>query len=272
LNRIRRLFMGRHAGETTVYTSCYTDGCGNVAGACPLKVHVKDGVMTGIEAGDIINQGMFREDVSEDAIRAEMIQHRPCSRAYSWRRTINHPDRAKYPMKSVGERGERRFTRISWDEALDTVVAKIREIGGKYGPHCILGELPVIEWGGRWGIRTWGMSSFSGYILPDLVTLGYCSPGIAVTDNEAHEFTDIFNSRLILWFGHNPAITEHGSVNWFMRAKEKGIPIIIVDPIYTISAEVYADQWIPIRPNTDLAMLLAMANVLLRRISMMQIM
>ncbi len=256
--------MKKQTGETVVYTNCFTSGCGVPGGACLLKVHVKDGVMTAIEPGDPINQGIPREDVSEDALRAEMIQCRPCSRAYLWGRTLNHPDRAKYPMKRVGQRGERRFVRISWDEALDTIVAKIKKIAENYGPHCILGELPVLQWAGPWGFKTWGHSSLSGFLLPDLVTLGYCSPGIAVTDNEAHEFTDIFNSRLILWFGHNPAVTEQGAAYWFMLAKERGIPIIIIDPQYSISAEVYADQWIPIRPGTDLAMLLAMANVLFK--------
>ncbi|MFC1987439.1 molybdopterin-dependent oxidoreductase [Chloroflexota bacterium] len=254
--------MGKNDKETIVYCSCNASGCGNPAGGCPLKVHVRNGVITAIEPGDPINQGMFREDVSEEVIRAEMIQHRPCSRAYTWSKTVNHPDRAKYPMKSIGERGERRFLRISWDEALDTIAAKIKEIGNNYGPYCILGELPVLQWAG-YGFRTWGMSSSSGYVLPNLVTLGFC-PGAAGSDIERHEHTDIFNTKLILWFGANPAITQQAAAYWTMLAKERGIPIIIVDPNYSISAEVYADQWIPIRPNTDLTMLLAMANVLFK--------
>ena len=256
--------MERQAGETVVYASCRGSGCGLPGIQCLLKVHVKDGVIKAIEGGDPINQGMPREDVSEDAIRAEMTQRRPCSRGYTWGRTVNHPDRAKYPMKRVGERGENRFVRISWDEALDTIVAKINEIGEKYGPRCILGEMPPLHWVGPWNFVTWGASSKSGYILPDLVTLGYCHGATAVKDDEEHEYTDIFNTKLILWFGANPAVTEQGAAYWFMLAKERGIPVIIVDPMYSVSAEVYADQWIPIRPNTDLAMLLAMANVLFK--------
>lgn len=75
--------MERHAGETVVYTNCYTSGCGIPPDVCLLKVHVKDGVLGAIEGGDPINQGLHREDVGEDAIRAEMIQRRPCARAYT---------------------------------------------------------------------------------------------------------------------------------------------------------------------------------------------
>lgn len=87
--------------------------------------------------------------------------------------------------------------RISWDEALNTIVAKIKEIGENYGPYSILGELPVLQWAGPWNFLTWGHSSFSGYILPNLVTLGYCQGNTAVRDSEIREYTDIFNTRLM---------------------------------------------------------------------------
>ena len=255
--------MQRHHGESVVYISCFTSGCGPPNAACPVKVRVKDGVITAIEPGDPLNQGTFIEDIPEHAIRAEMVQHRPCQRAYAWRKTIYHPDRARYPMKRVGERGQRTFVRISWDEALNTIVDRTREIGQEYGPYCVLGELPVLQWVGPWGFLTWGESSHCGFTLPDLVTLGYCQGSLDVTDFERHEYTDIFNTKLMLWFGGNPAVCE-ATAYWVMLAKERGIPIIIVDPFYSVSAEVYADQWIPIRPGTDLAMLLAMANVLFK--------
>ena len=129
--------MARYKGERVVYASCRASGCGNPGGGCPLKVYVKDGVITAIEPGDLINQGMLREDVGEDAIRAEMIQMRNCSRAYAWPRTVHHPDRARYPMKRVGERREHRFVRISWDEALDTIATKMKEIAEKNGLYRI---------------------------------------------------------------------------------------------------------------------------------------
>ncbi|MFH1381620.1 MAG: molybdopterin-dependent oxidoreductase [Chloroflexota bacterium] len=254
--------MGTDASEKIVYSSCYTSGCGFPPSSCLLKVHVRDGIIRGIEPADPTNHGMPREDIGEDAIRKEMIQARPCSRGYLWPKTIYHPDRAKYPMKSIGQRGERKFVRISWDEALDTVAAKIKETAQKYGPYSILGDFPVMPWLSPGSFLTWGISSTSGYIMPDLVTMGFCQGHTGVRDNEIQEYSDVLNTKLVLRFGANPAVTEQGAAYWLMRAKERGIPIIFVDPTYTVSAEVFADQWIPIRPGTDLAMLLAMANVL----------
>ncbi|MBI4334152.1 MAG: molybdopterin-dependent oxidoreductase [Chloroflexi bacterium] len=250
--------------ESAVYCTCSASGCAIPGGVCLLKVHVKDGVMTRIEAGDPINRGISRDHVCDNTIRSEMFQCRPCSRGYSWRRTIYHEDRAKYPMKRAGKRGSGKFVRISWDEALDTIAARVKETADKYGPNCILGELPVLQLVGPWNFITWGLASHSGYTLPDLVTLGYCQGQTAVTDNEVHEYTDIFNTRLILLFGSNAAVTERGMAYWLMLARERGIPVVIVDPSYSVAAEVFADQWIPIRPGTDLAMLLAMANVLFK--------
>jgi anaerobic dimethyl sulfoxide reductase subunit A len=256
--------MEKIVNNKVAYCTCSASGCSAIGRACPLKVYVKDGVITAIEKADQLNHGMFREDLSEDAIKAEMIQLRPCSRAFTWRRTIYHPDRAKYPMKRIGKRGECDFIRISWEEALDTIITKMKKIVDDYGPYCIYGELPVTQWLGPWGVVPWGANSFSGYLLSDLVTLGYCQGHTAVSDFEVQEFTDIFNSKLILLFGANPAVTEQENAYWLMLAKKKGIPIIIVDPVYTVSAEVYANQWIPIRPGTDLSLMLAIANVLFK--------
>ena len=250
--------------EKIIYTTCSESGCGMPECACPLKVHVKDGILTSIEPGDTLNYGQSMEGLNEEALKTEMFQQRPCSRAYTWRKTIYHPDRAKYPMQRIGKRGKGEFIRISWDKAIEVIVNKIKKISKEHGSHFFLGELPVLQWAGPWSLITWGLSSNSGFLLPDLVTLGHCQGHTAVKDQENHDYADIFNTKLIIWFGVNPAVTQQGSANWVMHAKEKGIPIIIIDPVYSISAEVYADQWIPIRPNTDLAMMLAIANVLFK--------
>jgi anaerobic selenocysteine-containing dehydrogenase len=61
---------------------------------------------------------------------------------------LNHPDRLKYPQKRVGAKGEGKWERISWDEALDTIAAKFKEIKEKYGPEYVafgLGEPKGME-------------------------------------------------------------------------------------------------------------------------------
>ena len=103
------------AGERMVRTGCPSHNCG---GRCLLRVFVKDGVIVRIEGDD-----RPTDTVSDPQLRA-------CIRGRAYRRRQYHPDRLKYPMKRVGPRGEGRFERISWDEALDRVaweIVRVRE-------------------------------------------------------------------------------------------------------------------------------------------------
>jgi len=83
--------------EKVVNTVCH-DHCTN---ACLLKLHVKDGKITRIETDD-----------------GPEPQHRACAKGRAYRQLVYHPDRLKFPLRRVGERGEGNFERISWDEAL----------------------------------------------------------------------------------------------------------------------------------------------------------
>src|SRR5208337_910069 len=83
--------------------------------------------------------------------------------------------------------------------------------------------------------------------------------------SQATEGPDIFNSKLIVLQGIDPSssifllYTEY----YYILAKEKGIPIIVIDPRFTATAEAVGSQWIPIRPGTDVAFQLAVAYVLI---------
>src|SRR4030042_1388939 len=103
--------------EKTVKTAC-SSHCG---GRCLLEVHVRDGVITRIETD-----------------RGEEPQLRACRRCRAYRQRVYDPDRLKFPMRRVGKRGEGKFERISWDEALDTVAKELMRVRDKYGPSAIL--------------------------------------------------------------------------------------------------------------------------------------
>jgi len=231
-----------------------TGCCHDCGGRCTLKAHVKD--------GKIIR---FETDNGEDP------QLRACLRGRAYRQKVYHPDRLKYPMRRIGERGEGKFERISWDEALDIVANKMKEIKEKYGNSSILfvpgsgnqgmlhGVMPVglmlNQFGGY--TRMWGAPSYEGALFASMATYGTMMTG------NARE--DLFNSKLIIMWGWNPANTiwDPGTPLMLAKAREKGIKIINIDPIFTDSAAVLADQWIPIRPGTDTAMLIAMAYVII---------
>lgn len=238
--------------EKIVPTMCVSH-CG---GSCLLRAHVADGVITRIETDD-----------------GEEPQLRACLRGRSYRQRVYSPDRLKYPLKRVGARGEGKFKRVSWDEALNTVASELKRVRETYGPasiihwasaasqglvHCLNTRIArlLCMMGGC--TMSWGVHSYEGGIFAAEATFG--------TILEGSTYDDLVNSRLIILWGWDPAVSiAHCNTTWFLvQAKEAGARIISVDPRYTDSAAALAHRWIPIRPGTDAAMLLAMAYVMIK--------
>ena len=248
----------RQVGDIIKYTTC-VEHCFSM---CLIKVHIRDGRIWAIEPDDTINHGIPREDghLSDELIDKCMITNRPCTKGYAHIRNLYDPNRVKYPMKRVGERGEAKFERISWDEALDTIATKLVEVKEKYGPLSI-GDFghdgfALSAWFGA-GVSDWGGHSLQGVEEPEMWVLGRQQ-----THENRQDESNLLKSRLIVLWGFNPATTLSNHVIYTMlRARERGIPIISIDSRYTPTAEVIANQWIPIRPTTDVAMMIAMANV-----------
>lgn len=238
--------------EEKVIMSACSRHCG---GACMLKVHVKDGVITRIETDD-----------------GEDPQLRACLRGRAQRQYVYAPDRLKFPMKRIGERGEGKFERISWDEALDTVAMEIKRVRDTYGPGAIIfrggaGDMVILH--GRRAIarclsmaggysRTWGGVSYEAGRFASHIMYG--------TLAARNSRDDLLNSRLIILWGLNPVDTVVDcNTTWYLtQAREADARIIAVDPRHTDTAAMFAQQWIPIRPSTDAAMLLAMAYTMIK--------
>ena len=238
------------------YTTC-SEHCFN---ACILKVHVRNGKIWAVEPDDTINHGVAREDghLSDDLIDKCMITVRPCTKGYAHIRNLNAPNRVIYPMKRVGERGEGKWERISWDEALDTIAGKLKYYKENYGPLSIgddWNDFPLSKWFGA-GVADWGIHSKNGVAEPERWVLGRDGQG------DRQDEANLLQSELIVLWGFNPGTTMSNHIIYtLMRARERGIPIISIEPRYTPTAETVATQWIPIRPTTDTAMMIAVANV-----------
>ena len=231
-----------------------TGCCHDCGGRCVLRAHVKD--------GKIIR---FETDNDEEP------QIRACMRGRAYRQRVYSPDRLKYPLRRIGNRGEGKFERISWDKALNIVAAKLKETKQKHGNSAILlvpgggnqgmlhGYLPVGLMLNLFGgfTRMWGAPSYEGALFGSMATYG------TITTGNVRE--DLLNTHLLIMWGWNPANTiwDPGTSLMLARVKEKGIKIIVIDPIFTDSAAIFADQWIPIRPGTDTAMLLAMGYTII---------
>ncbi len=237
-------------GVTIVPTGC----CHDCGGRCVLKAHVK--------GGKVIR---FETDNGEEP------QIRACARGRAYRQRLYSPERLQHPLRRVGEKGEGKFEPIPWDEALEEVAHRMKKVKEEHGNSSILfvpsggnqgmlhGAFPVgamlMAFGGF--TRTWGIASFEGALFASMSTYGTIRTG--------NSRDDFLNSKLLIMWGWNPAVTIHdpGTALMIAKAREKGIRVVAIDPRYTDSAGILADEWIPIRPGTDSAMLIAMAYVIL---------
>lgn len=249
----------------TVVTSC-DHNCGS---RHMLVAHKKGDVIVRLSTDD----GRYQAGGTFGFETEQIPQLRACLRGRSYRLRLYSPERLLYPMMRVGERGEGRFKRVSWDEALDFIAHKMVELKQKYGPTAILDQAYagtsygvlhksdqieglLARFLGMFGCRTssWSVPSYQGTTTSSRITFGTIEDG-----NEDDAFA---HSKLIIMWGWNPAYTFHGgNTFYYMRlAKQRGCKFVLVDPQYTDSAASYDAWWIPIRPNTDAAMLAGMAH------------
>ena len=257
---------GEKAGEEKVVWSACTVNCGS---RCPLRMHVKDNRITYVETD---NTGTETYNLDH--------QVRACFRGRSMRRRVYNPDRLKYPMKRVGKRGEGKFKRISWDEALTEIAQSLRKNIEAYGNESIYLNYGTGTLGGTM-TRSWPpgatmvarlMNCIGGYLnhygdystAQIAVALDYTYGGGWALGNS---MADIENTKLIVLFGNNPAETRMsggGLTYCIEQAKARSnAKLIIIDPRYNDTGAGREDEWIPIRPGTDAALVAAMAYVMI---------
>lgn len=235
----------------------HTMGRNNCGGRCIIHAHVRDGQI---------------EKLTTDTPQAagDDVPLCACVRGLNYHKTFLGPDRLRYPMKRVGERGEGKFQRISWEEATDLIAREWVRIRDTYGP------------GSRYVNYATGISAaISGSSLAKRLLkldggyLGYYNSYSTACIRKAtdlmygtcetgNSLVDWLNSNLIILWGHNPAETKFDSqtMYYLRRARKKGIPIIVVDPRRNDTAEQLGAEWVPLRPATDAALQDAMAYVI----------
>ncbi|UCD76972.1 MAG: molybdopterin-dependent oxidoreductase [Desulfobacterales bacterium] len=240
--------------DAKIVRSTSTFDCG---GRCPLKLHVKNNRILRVEGDDT----------------AEPEQLRTCLRCRAIRQYVHHPERLMFPQKRIGERGGGKFERISWDEALDTLAAELKRVKETHGNAGIFlatggGYLAGLHNGGlaaqrllnQFGgcVTHYGNISSEGAVWASLTQYGSVMVG--------NSREDLLNSKMIILWGWDPARMISGTNTMYhvIKARENGARVIAVDPRYHDTAATVADEWIPIYPGTDTAMMVAMANVMIR--------
>ncbi|EPV8665355.1 DMSO/selenate family reductase complex A subunit, partial [Escherichia coli] len=207
----------------------------------------------------------------DNELDSQMPIMRACVRGRGYRKFVYHPDRLKYPMKRVGKRGEGRFERISWDEATTLIADKLKRITQQYGPASRYVHVGTAVSGGTFSGDAMArrlLNLTGGYLeYYHSVSLGNTAAatpytyGVAASGNSMDTLLD---TKLVILWGHNPTETIFGHTNYyFQKMKQNGTRFIVVDPRYSDTVSSLADQWIPLLPTTDNALMDAMMYVII---------
>ncbi|MBM9433960.1 DMSO/selenate family reductase complex A subunit [Flaviflexus equikiangi] len=248
---------GMEGVDGTFWNACLA----NCQSRCPLRLQVKDGTVVRV----------LPDNTGSDELGD--LQIRACVRGLNQRERIYSPDRIKKPMKRTGKRGEGKWEEISWEEAFDTIASNMKRVKDTYGNEAIWYHYGSGSTGGNITKRgTWPrlLNSYGGY-------LGYYGDYSTAQITAAFPYQyggwmasnsleDAQNSKLQVMFGNNPLETrmsgggELGVVQKIRR--EHGVRTIIVDPRYSETAVDVGDEWVPIRPGTDAALVAGLIYVM----------
>jgi anaerobic selenocysteine-containing dehydrogenase len=241
--------------DTGVERKAVPTACWSCVTRCAAMGFVEDGRLVKMES-------------HPNSIRTEGLM---CSKGQSGPNDVYFPDRILYPMKRVGERGDGKWKRISWDEALDEMVSVLKPLrdagtpekfcfhygrmkasssklikslflNGAYGTKTVPGHTSICE-GGKWTAH-------------ELVWGGHF-------DN-----WDFDNTDYVLNFGSNVLETHTNHIPCgprLIRAKvDRGVKVVTFD-VRLSNTAAKSDEWVPVKPGTDIAVLLAMCNVVLNK-------
>ena len=231
------------SSETITTTVCRS----NCSQACLFNVHARDGRVV---------------KLTPKAYETELYSG-CCLRGLSMQERTYSEKRVKYPLRRVGERGGDEWERISWDEALEEVGSRFKEIQDKYGKQALAvsrlnGNGCSLNGAGSFVARfanaaeatLQGFSIDQAFEYAAFRVLGtFCT----------NETADAVNSKTILVWGFNPVWASPQTWRCFLAARDAGAKIVVVDPVYSATAA-QADKYIPVKAGTDTLIALALLN------------
>jgi anaerobic selenocysteine-containing dehydrogenase len=185
-----------------------------------------------------------------------------------------HPDRLLHPLRRTTPKGaaDPGWERITWDEALDTVAARLRALADESGPESVVfgscspstsAISDSVDWVQRLR-RAFGSPNLCasmelcgwGRYLASMYTFGAPVPGVFMPDLE--------RAGCILYWGYNPSVARLAHATATVAARKRGARLVVVDP-RRVGMAAEADHWLRVRPGTDAALALALAGVMIER-------
>jgi molybdopterin-containing oxidoreductase family molybdopterin binding subunit len=241
-----------HAVRTVCDPNCHASP------RCGITAHVENGRITKIEPGTFPLPEYDRRICAMGMARLEQQYHK---------------DRLLYPLRRVGERGEGRWRRISWQEAFDLLAERLRNVAAQYGSRALAfftgsGAAGVLTKGSahRFAAAIGGTAYRAGgvdYGVPKGLEYMFGVPAATFFRPGGHEMADAVNSRIILLWGGNAADTRLVDFHFLTAAQRRGAKLVCIDPNRSATAQ-HADQWLSPRPGTDGALALGLLAEVLR--------
>lgn len=232
----------------------------NCGSRCPVRIHARDGRVRWVET-------------DSQPEREGVPQMRACLRGRALRYWLEAPERLNVPLKRTGRRGEGLFEPISWDEAIEEIASHIRRIVAAYGNDAVFLPYATGLWPTKgspferlmncYGGHLGSYGDYSSMQLQEAIRYTYGDDGY----HSSSVLGETEHSDLVVLFGNSPADTRMGGAGaaWeFAQAREKaGFKVISIDPRHTETLAGHADEWVPIRPGTDAALVAGIAHVLI---------
>src|SRR5262245_57515376 len=180
------------------------------------------------------------------------------------------PDRLLWPMRRTGSKGEGRFARISWDDALGEAASRWRIVIAADGPQAIwpyygTGSLGMIQGLAGAGRRLWNVLGTTHHHLSICMSAGGFATGYTLGDNRiGMDPEGIADARLVVLWGANPLVTHHHIWKFVAAARREGAHVVAIDPVRTRTAD-HVDEHLAPRPGTDAALALGLLHVVVAR-------
>ncbi|MDK2372891.1 MAG: molybdopterin-dependent oxidoreductase [Candidatus Korarchaeota archaeon] len=250
--RALRMYAGRVSYDRAVRSLC----AANCTQACGWNAYVRGNVIIGLKQAADYD--------AYDPVAGSAYNPRGCMRGASFVRYVHGPMRVRYPYKRVGKRGEGKFKRVTWDEALREIAGKVLDIVEKYGADTIVFFSPIPAYN--------YISAGAGYRLANLLGASgplsfydwYCDlpPGEPITwgtQTEESEEWDWTRAKLLILWGSNVAESRIAAAHFVSEARYRGTKVVYIGTDFTATARL-ADEFISVKPGTDAAMVNAMIH------------
>lgn len=187
---------------------------------------------------------------------------------------VYHPDRLLYPMKRTNPKGsaDAGWQRITWDEALDTIAEKLKDLSARHGPESVVFNTASPSTSALSDSMAWVRRLRKAFGSPNQsVSMELCGWGRYLANLysfgaglPADCMPDLENAGCILFWGYNPTVSRIAHATTTVAAQAAGAKLIVIDPRKAGLAR-RADLWLQVRPGSDGALALGLANVMIER-------